>query len=134
MFETYEDDGVLDIAAGVQHDRALQVVKEIFATVRELASSGPTDAELAKARDRHLWSVEAMLDDAEGMAAFFGLAALANIARTPMARHAELAEASREDVRAAAETVFCGRGLSAVAVGMLSEADQKKIDRTLRSF
>ena len=34
MFEAYEDDGVLDIAAGVQHERAIQVTREIFAGLR----------------------------------------------------------------------------------------------------
>ncbi len=36
MFETYEDDGVVDIAAGVQHERATVVTKEIFSLLREL--------------------------------------------------------------------------------------------------
>ena len=70
MFEAYEDDGVVDVAAGAQHERAGVVTKELFALFRELIAHGPTEAELEKARDRHLWSVEAMEDDAEGVAAF----------------------------------------------------------------
>jgi predicted Zn-dependent peptidase len=134
MLEVYEDDGVLDIAAGAQHERALLVAKEIFALLSDLAAHGPTEEELTKARDRHLWSVEAMLDDAEAVSAFFGLAALSNIARTPMARHEELARATREDVRAAAELVFRPDRLSVVAVGLLSEAEEKKLERAVRAF
>jgi predicted Zn-dependent peptidase len=134
MFEVYEDDGVLDVAAGAQHERAVVVAKEIFTLLKGLVAEGPTDAELEKARDRHLWSVEAMLDDAEGVAGFYGLTALAGIARTPMARHEELAAARREDVRAAAEAVFRADRLSVVAVGLLSEGDERKLERLVRGF
>jgi predicted Zn-dependent peptidase len=134
MFETYEDDGVLDVAAGAQHERATLVVKEIFALLHDLSATGPTDEELSKARDRHLWSVEAMLDDAEAVAGFYGLAALAGIARTPMARHEELSRVTRDEVRTAAEAVFRGDRLSVVAVGLLSEADERKLERAVKAF
>jgi predicted Zn-dependent peptidase len=134
MFEAYEDDGVLDIAAGAQHERALLVAKEVLALLHDLAAEGPAEEELAKARDRHLWSVEAMLDDAEAVAGFHGLAALAGIARTPMARHAELEAVTREEVRAAAELLFRPERLGVVAVGLLSEGDEKKLERAVRAF
>ena len=41
MFEAYEDDGVLDVAAGAQHERAVQVTKEIFALLHEPRHRGP---------------------------------------------------------------------------------------------
>ena len=134
MFEAYEDDGVLDIAAGAAHERALQVTKEVFALLHDLADHGPTDDELQKARDRHLWSVEAMLDDPDSVAGFYGLAALADIARTPMARHEGLAALTAADVRAAAELVFRPERLSVVAVGLLSETEEKKLERAVRGF
>jgi predicted Zn-dependent peptidase len=134
MFEAYEDDGVLDVAAGAAHERALQVTKEIFALLHDLAAHGPSDDELGKAKDRHLWSVEAMLDEPDAVAGFFGLAALADIARTPLARHEELASVTREDVRAAAELIFRPERLSVAAVGLLSESDEKKLERLVRGF
>jgi predicted Zn-dependent peptidase len=134
MFEAYEDDGVVDVAAGAQHERATLVTKEIFSLMRDLAVGGPTEEELAKARDRHLWSVEAMQDDAEAVAAFYGLAALADLARTPMARHEELAAVTREGVRAAAEAVFRSDRLSVVAVGLLSDSEEKRLEKVVRGF
>jgi predicted Zn-dependent peptidase len=134
MFEAYEDDGVVDIAAGVQHDRATVVVREIFALLRELAEQAPSEEELAKARDRHLWSVEAMLDDPEGTAGFYGLSALAGIARTPEARHEELSRVTPDDVREAARSVFRPERLSVVAVGLLRSAEQAKLERATREF
>ena len=134
MFECYEDDGVFDFAAEAQHERASLVVREILELCHDLAEHGPTVAELDKARDRHLWSTEAMLDDAEALAGFYGLAALAGIARTPEARHAELAAVRPADVRDAAAEIFRKEGLSAVAVGLLEGPEQTKIERALRAF
>lgn len=134
MFEAYEDDGVVDIAAGVQHDRATVVVKEILALVRELSDEGPREDELAKARDRHLWSVEAMLDDAEATGGFYGLTALANVARTPEERHAQLSRVTPADVREAARVIFRPERMSVVAVGLLRASEQAKLERVVRSF
>jgi predicted Zn-dependent peptidase len=134
MFETYEDDGVIDVAAGAQHGRTTVVVREIFALLRKLTEKGPDEDELQKARDRHLWSVEAMLDDADALAGFYGLAALAGIARTPMARHAELAAVSSADVRDAAAAIFRPERLSAVAVGLLTDSEHAKLERVIKGF
>ncbi len=134
MFETYEDDGVIDVAAGAQHGRATVVAKEIMALLRQLAEHGPSEDELSKARDRHQWSVEAMLDDPDAVAGFFGLAALAEIARTPEARHAELAAVTRAGVRDAAASVFRADRLTAVAVGLLSAAEEQRLERAVKGF
>ena len=134
MFECYEDDGVIDVAAGAQHERVTQVTKEIFSLLHDLAEHGPKEEELEKARDRHLWSIEAMQDDAEGVAGFFGLAALANIARTPMARHEEIMAVSAADVRDAAQAVFRPEGLSVVAVGLLREAEERRLEKAIKAF
>jgi predicted Zn-dependent peptidase len=134
MFECYEDDGVVDVAAGAQHERVAQVTKEIFSLLHDLAAHGPTEEELQKARDRHLWSIEAMQDDAEGVAGFFGLAALADIARTPMARHQEIMGVSAADVRDAAQAVFRPERLSAVAVGLLTEAEERRLEKAIKAF
>jgi len=134
MFEAYEDDGVVDIAAGAAHERATVVLKEVFALVEDLAAHGPTDEELEKAKNRHLWSVEAMLDDADAMASFYGLAALAGIARTPVARHEELASVTRAEVREAAQRIFRPDRMSVVAVGLLSRAEENRMERAVKGF
>ncbi len=94
----------------------------------------PQRRRAAKARDRHLWSIEAMQDDAEGVAGFFGLAALADIARTPMARHEEIMAVSAADVRDAAQSVFRPERLSAVAVGLLTEAEERRLEKAIKGF
>ncbi|HRI66400.1 MAG TPA: hypothetical protein PK156_19260 [Polyangium sp.] len=48
MFESYEDDGVVDILSGMALERATLVLKELFRLVAEVAERRPTQAELDK--------------------------------------------------------------------------------------
>ena len=70
LYESYEDDGVFDVAAEVQHERVVEVAREIARLLGELAARGPSPAELDRAKARNLWQTQAMLDDPDGIAAF----------------------------------------------------------------
>lgn len=134
MFEAYEDDGVVDIAAGMAHERATLVLKELLELVAELSSHGPTVEELDKAKDRHLWSVEAMQDDPEEVAGFYGLSALTQGARTPTARHEQLASVTVADVRDAAQRIFRPERMGVVAVGMLKRSEESRMEKVVLGF
>lgn len=134
MFEAYEDDGVVDIAAGMAHERATLVLKELFTLVSELSAHGPTADELDKAKDRHLWSVEALQDDPEEVAGFYGLSALTEGPRTPKERHEELASVTVANVRDAAQRVFRPERMAVVAVGMLKRSEETKMEKMVQQF
>jgi len=134
MFEAYEDDGVVDIAAGMAHERATLVLKELFTLVSELSAHGPRADELDKAKDRHLWSVEALQDDPEEVAGFYGLSALTDGARTPQERHEQLASVTVADVREAAQRVFRPERMGVVAVGMLKKSEESKMEKMVQGF
>jgi len=57
-----------------------------------------------------------------------------HIARTPAARHEELARVTAADVREAARAVFRPERLSVVAVGLLRPSEEAKLERAVRSF
>jgi len=133
-YEPYDDDGIVDVAATAQHDRSATVLSTVLEVLDELRQSGPTEAELDKARDRHLWSTEAIADDPEALAEFHGHAALSGGPATPADRHAALAAVTREGVREAAAHVLHRAMLSAVAVGSLPRGEEKKLARALDRF
>lgn len=133
-FEAYEDDGVFDFAAECQHARTHDVAAEIFAIVRELAEHGPTDREVDLVRSRARWSTRSMLDDADELAAFHGLAALAGVAPTPAERCAELCDVTKEQIRATASRIFHPSRLATVAVGLLSRAEEKRLANLVAAF
>jgi predicted Zn-dependent peptidase len=134
LYESYEDDGVFDVAAEVQHERVLEVATEIFAVLKDLSDKGPTAAELERAKARQLWQTKAMLDDVEGLAGFYALAALSNLAPTPGERHAELTAVTPREVRDVADAVFRPDRLSVVTVGSLTEAEQESLAGIVRRF
>ncbi len=133
-YEPYDDDGLVDVAATAQHERAATVLTTVFEVLAELRDAGPTDAELDKARDRHRWSVEAMRDDPEALAEFYGHVVMSGGPETPEERHALLASVDREAVRVAAGRVFRREGMATVAVGSLPRAEERRLSRALERF
>jgi predicted Zn-dependent peptidase len=134
LYESYEDDGVFDVAAEVQHDRAALVTKEIANILCDLAAKGPTVEELDRAKARNRWQTQAMLDDAEGIAGYYALSALSNLAPTPGKRHEQLADVTPRAVRDVAAEVFRADRMSLVTVGALHAAQERAVSAVVESF
>jgi predicted Zn-dependent peptidase len=134
LYESYEDDGVFDVAAEAQHDRIADVAREILAVLRDLAETGPTSEELDHAKARHGWQTRAMLDDPESLAGFYALSALSGLAPTPDERHEQLESVTPEDVRQVAELVFRSDRMSVVTVGSLADQRTTALRRMAEEF
>jgi predicted Zn-dependent peptidase len=133
-YDGYEDDGIIDFAAGVQHKRVERVTREILTLMTELADTGPTEEELAKAKRRHAWDLEAMLDSPDDVASFVGAGALFGSLETPASRLAALSQVSREAVRDVARLVADPSRLNVVAVGLPDAREAKRLEETVMSF
>jgi predicted Zn-dependent peptidase len=133
-YESYRDVGLVDIAADAGHERALEVLTELLSVVRELRDSGPTQDELAKAKARHRWQLEALVDDPSEMADFYGVGELSGTSKTLSERRSRIEAVTRADVIQAAGRVFSRASLSAVAVGMLSKKTENAMSRLVSSF
>jgi predicted Zn-dependent peptidase len=123
-YDGYEDDGIVDVAAGVQHMRAAEVTREILAMFEELAREGPSDEELDKARRRIAWDTRAMTDSAEETGAFYAAGLLFGRFATPEEHIAELSRVTAGDVREATMRIARPERLNVVAVG-LPEGDEE---------
>lgn len=133
-YETFEDDGVLDLAAAVQHARSSQVMREMIGVVKRLANEGPDADELARCKDRHRWEMRGLLDDAEGLSDFHAITELAGISDTIEGRDGEIAAVTREQVVDVARDIFRPENVSAVAVGLLSRAERRALEQLIGSF
>lgn len=130
-FDGYEDDGVVDVAAGVQHRRAALVTREVLAMFEELARQGPTDDELEKARRRIRWDAASMTDSAEETGAFYAGGLLFDRFQTLAQRVDELTRVEAADVRAAAADLARPERLSVVAVGLLEDGEDARLEDTV---
>jgi predicted Zn-dependent peptidase len=134
VFDGYEDDGVVDVAAGVQHQRAALVTREILAMFEELAHQGPTDEELATARRRIQWDARAMTDSAEETGAFFAGGLLFDRLATVDEHVERLLGVGPDDVRAAARELARPENLDVVAVGLLDDGEDRRLEDAVKGW
>lgn len=127
-YDGYEDDGVIDVAAGVQHRRAALVTAEILAMFEQLAREGPTADELAIARRRIAWDSRALDDSAEETSAFFAGSLLFERPTTPEQHVQRLLRVTADDVREAVRGVAQPGRLSVVAVGLLDDGEDARLE------
>jgi predicted Zn-dependent peptidase len=133
-YDSYEDDGIVDVAAGVQHKRASVVTREILAMFEEIAREGPTNDELEKARRRIAWDARAMADSAEETGAFFAGGLLFERFSTPEEHVAELARVGADEVREAARQIARPERLNVVAVGLPEDGEDARLADVVKGW
>jgi predicted Zn-dependent peptidase len=133
-YDGYEDDGVVDVAAGVQHKRAALVTREVLAMFEELAREGPAADELDKARRRIVWDMQAMGDSAEDTAAFYASSALFERVSTPAQEIEELVRVEADQVREAARVIARPERLDVVAVGLLEDGEDERLTDAVKGW
>jgi predicted Zn-dependent peptidase len=133
-YDGYEDDGVVDIAAGVQHKRVALVTREVLAMFEELAAEGPTDDELDKVRRRIEWDTRAMADSAEDTAAFYASGILFDRFASPEDHVQELLRVGADQVRQAARALARPERLDVVAVGLLENGEDERLSEVVEGW
>ena len=133
-YDGYDDDGILDFAAGCQHARTPTIAGEITQLMQELAAHGPTEAELEKARRRHRWDMRAMMDSPDELAGFYAAGLLFDRKESIDERLARKAAVTSQDVRALAGLIAQADRLNVVAVGNLEEDEEDRLEEVVTSF
>jgi predicted Zn-dependent peptidase len=123
----YEDDGVVVVAATVQHDRVVRVTREILSIFRELADEGPTDEEMEAARRQIEWDARARADSIEETAAFYASGLMFNRTTSEEERVARLVAVTADEVRDVARELVAPERLNVVAVGLLDARERKRL-------
>lgn len=133
-FDGYEDDGVLDFMAGVQHARASVVTREIIDLLCELAKHGPSEQEVEKARRRNAWEIRSIFDSPEELAGFYAGGLLFDRFETPEARLAANAKVTPKRLRQMAELLAQPDRLNVLAVGLLEEGEDDRLESVVKGF
>lgn len=133
-FDGYDDDGVLDFAAGVQHARVAVVTKEITSLLADLAKNGPSDEELAKAKRRHGWDMRSILDSPEELAGFYAAGVLFDRFESTAERAAKNAAVTKEDIRALADLIAQPNRLNVLAVGLLEDGEDRRLEEAVKGY
>ncbi len=128
LFESYADVGVLEIVAECAHSSAPRVLEETLNVLLDLASHGPTAAELERVKARIRWQMQELYDMPTELAAFVGQGVLSGVEPSPEARALQLMAVGAERVRAAAERIFRAQQSSLVVIGKLDRRAQAKLE------
>ncbi len=120
LWEPFLEVGALDLAAAMTPERMPEVADACLELVRDLADKGPTGDELAKAKRRHRWSVDAAIDHADELEVLAGGAVLFERTRGVAAQAERFDALTADDLRNAARTIFARENLYAVTVGTLT--------------
>jgi predicted Zn-dependent peptidase len=127
--EPYEEAGVLDVGAAVEHSKTPVFVRAALSMLEELRTRAVGKQELEKAKRRYQWQLEAILDDAQALGAHYGQRALLGQEGHIGALREQIASITPAEVRAVAREVLCREGLHLVTVGMLDRTQRKSIKR-----
>ena len=134
LYETYADGGVLEIVAECAHRSAPRVLAETLNVLAELATRGPSAAELTRAKARLRWQMLELYDMPSELAAFVGQGVLSGSGALPAARIEQLMDVSRARVRDAAARIFRAQSSSLVVIGKLDRAARNKLQASQRSL
>jgi predicted Zn-dependent peptidase len=133
-FDGYEDDGILDFMAGVQHARTSVVTREILELLCDLAKHGPTEAEVDKARRRNAWEARTIFDSPEDLAGFYAGGLLFDRFETPEARLAANTAVTPARLKEMAELLAQPERLNVLAVGLLEDGEDDRLEDVVKGF
>lgn len=120
LWEPFIEVGALDLAATMTPERLPEVAGACVEMIEELATKGPTDVEVDKAKRRHRWSVQAALDHADELEGLAGGAVLFDRTRGLDAQAARFDALTPRDLRDAAKTVFTRERMYIATIGTLT--------------
>lgn len=132
--DPYEDLGVFDVGAAVEHSKAPELLREAFELLHRLRTELVGEDELEKARRRYLWDLRASLDDAGGIATFYGTNTLFGVSETLETAAEEVRSIRAETIREVAQTLFGPQQAHVAAVGLLEGKLEQKTRAALDAY
>ncbi len=133
-FDGYEDDGVIDFSAGVQHARIAQVVGEMLELVAQLTREPPKPDELARAQRRTAWDMRHMVNSEDEMGHHWGLGALFEREQSPESRLARTHAITQDQLLDVARRYFTPDRLNVIAVGLASREVSAELKARLNDW
>jgi len=119
--DTFEDCGVFDFGASVEHQKTPLLVETVFELIDELQRHAPTEDEIAKAKRRYLWDLRMVRDDPEDTAHFVGSSALFGLPERIGIIGAQVARVTPEDIQRAAQRYLDPKDAYLTCVGVLDD-------------
>jgi predicted Zn-dependent peptidase len=125
--EPFHDTALFEIDASSAHKNVPALLREIFGLLHELRDAPPDAREIAKAKRRYRWDLEATFDDPDALAGWFGGTELFYRPDAYEQKVARMEAVTPEDVQRAAQRLFVPERLTVAAVGALPSGVEQKV-------
>jgi predicted Zn-dependent peptidase len=132
--DPYEEIGVFEIGASVEHDKLPELVSAALALMSELCAAEVAPEELEKARTRYRWSLRRIIDSPEDLAMFIGTQAIFGRSLSLAQLLSEVERITRADLMRVARRVVRPEGTHVLAVGKIKKAVQKRTEKALTEW
>jgi predicted Zn-dependent peptidase len=120
--DTFEDCGVFDFGASVEHRKAPLLVETVLELIEELRQRPPTGDEVEKAKRRYFWDLRMVRDDPEDTAHFVGSSALFGLPERIETVAEQAARVTPGDIQRAVQRYLDPKDAHLTCVGVLDEA------------
>jgi len=132
--DSYEEVGVVELGASVEHDKVAEALSAMLAMMSELRDGQIAADELEKARTRYAWNLRRILDSAEDMAMYAGTQAV--FGRNPELGLllAECEHVTLLDLERAARRVIRRENAYVVCVGKVKKSVERAATKALESW
>lgn len=131
--DPYEDSGIVDLGGSVEHEKVLDLLKELAALTGRLSEERVPEAELARVRRRYQWDLDRALDDAQGLAGFHAIRSLFRVRESLADLHASADRVTADDILRVAQTVFAKGAAHVAVVGGLNARARDKVSAWVAS-
>ena len=125
--DLFEDCGVMDFGASVEHAKVLPLLETTFELITDLRQIEPSEDEIEKAKRRYLWDLRTVVDDTEGATQFVGSNALFELAEDLESSARQMSEVNADALRKVVETYLQPEQAFITCVGSLSEEQLAQI-------
>lgn len=132
--DPYEETGVLEVGASVEHDKVPEVLKVVLEMLDELRDVPVSERELEKARLRYHWTLRRIVDSPEDMAMYAGTQAIFGRSLSLSSLWTQVAKVTAADMQAAARRVIRPENLYIVCVGRPNAAARKRAERIVKGW
>jgi predicted Zn-dependent peptidase len=132
--DPYEETGLVEIGASVEHEKVPSLVQAVLSMMTELRDADVAEVELEKARMRYCWSLRRTLDSAEDMALYAGTQAIFGRTIDFVGFVSEVQRVTRDDLRRVARRLVRPEHVHIVCVGRVPKALQKKTERVFTEW
>jgi predicted Zn-dependent peptidase len=119
--DTFEECGVFDFGASVEHKKAPVLVEAAFELIGELQRCAPREDEVERAKRRYLWDLRMVRDDPEATARFVGGGALFGLPEALEKVAEQVARVTPEDIQRVVRLYLDPKDAYVACVGMLQE-------------